>query len=599
MPNVCCACGATKPVASDNTIHFYRFPKSPERSYAWLKQLNLIDVKVSLNHSLVCSRHFSDEQYELNSADSAKRSVGRRLKSDACPDVRVIQLEDEFLSIDKSCIKKVMAPPIETNTPATASPKRNVEFRYLGDINEERLDCSKEVQDAFRVLKKSIQDTKAKMNSCTARNARLLKQNLLLKETIKRTHGDDCVSGDIVEELFEKDLKEEQLKPIADRFEYKPKVSGPTKKLTLDWLGKISCRLCLGTKSGTQQRSAFGSFAGENFLSDVIWVCFGVVIKEDDFCTEVCEQCLVKVDLTWRMFKTVQSNSQALDVFFRSLKNETKPVIVEAKPAPKKPPISKIASKVTTKKSRRKLASKLTTAEGENSDQDGDDSLDSSRRMSIEFETKPAIAETKASSKMASRSTTAESEDSDQDIDDSLGSCSRMSIESEPFDSSNGDDDSYSLPEHPFFTDFSTSVYLCHLCPLQFEKAQPLHFHLSAAHPVEDENTLCHYCCKFIHQNALRKHLKSHEDPKPVCEVCAQCFSNEANLRRHMLIHTNEKPYACMQCEAAFNQSTLLKLHVRKVHLGIKLSYAKKPGKTRKPKKLPKKDKSNIIEISD
>ncbi|XP_066538491.1 zinc finger protein 1035 [Hoplias malabaricus] len=45
------------------------------------------------------------------------------------------------------------------------------------------------------------------------------------------------------------------------------------------------------------------------------------------------------------------------------------------------------------------------------------------------------------------------------------------------------------------------------------------------------------------------------------CSICTKTFTNARNLRRHVLTHTDVKPYRCKACETCFSRSDHLKLH--------------------------------------
>ena len=105
---------------------------------------------------------------------------------------------------------------------------------------------------------------------------------------------------------------------------------------------------------------------------------------------------------------------------------------------------------------------------------------------------------------------------------------------------------------------------------------------------------LCSFCHTVVEENELIQHLETHklkqlnenptkketdknnkacsgEERKRVeklyqCQQCSKCFKSNYHLRRHVKVHTGEKPFSCDLCEKSFAEKSDLTKHRRCTH---------------------------------
>lgn len=108
----------------------------------------------------------------------------------------------------------------------------------------------------------------------------------------------------------------------------------------------------------------------------------------------------------------------------------------------------------------------------------------------------------------------------------------------------------------------------CHLCDQSFVFANELASHIEYHNP-DNHKYQCSKCDrKYFFKRSLVAHLaRNHKERvrDQVCTVCDKGFFDLTALKKHLLIHTGEKPFECPECHTKFVRSDHLKTHM-KIH---------------------------------
>ena len=111
--------------------------------------------------------------------------------------------------------------------------------------------------------------------------------------------------------------------------------------------------------------------------------------------------------------------------------------------------------------------------------------------------------------------------------------------------------------------------FQCPECPKRFAGKGPMRKHIQNHHREKVRSFACSRdgCGKaFCDEGALRKHELTHGEKKIPCDICGEKFRDMANVKKHRMRHTGERPNVCPYCNHGCIQIGVLKSHILKIH---------------------------------
>ncbi|KAB0343701.1 hypothetical protein FD754_020627 [Muntiacus muntjak] len=99
---------------------------------------------------------------------------------------------------------------------------------------------------------------------------------------------------------------------------------------------------------------------------------------------------------------------------------------------------------------------------------------------------------------------------------------------------------------------------ICTVCNKKCSSASSLQEHRKI-HEIFD----CQECMKkFISANQLKRHMITHSEKRPYnCEICNKSFKRLDQVGAHKVIHSEDKPYKCKLCGKGFAHRNVYKNH--------------------------------------
>ncbi len=107
---------------------------------------------------------------------------------------------------------------------------------------------------------------------------------------------------------------------------------------------------------------------------------------------------------------------------------------------------------------------------------------------------------------------------------------------------------------------------ICEICGKNFNNASTFKRHLMIH--TGEKPYKCEWCGKsFIKSDNHKRHLRTHTGEKPYkCVLCASAYSTRCDLKKHLIMHTRDARYTCTICDLKFTQAAALSRHTASQH---------------------------------
>ena len=128
-----------------------------------------------------------------------------------------------------------------------------------------------------------------------------------------------------------------------------------------------------------------------------------------------------------------------------------------------------------------------------------------------------------------------------------------------------------SLQQHNKFHHFKDNAYIhrCHICGQEYNSSAKLSNHIEK-HSLEEAKIKCDTCSKlFFTDFDLKNHKRNTHDLQQdqlMCSICSFTTATKGRLKRHMILHSEERPFPCQLCNLKFKSDACWKRHLKQVH---------------------------------